>query len=122
MKRDDQMLSLRLQNEANRERLVQNAKDRDRALNNNSNGEVPLPVDLEDNTDPAPILDPTKTIVMHPGSQNLRIGFASDALPKTVPMVLATKFPPTEAESNEALPRRKSEAKTPEEQYGEEWS
>ena len=123
MKRDDQMLSLRLQNEANRDRLVQNAKDRDRALNNNSN-EVPLPMDLQmdDGSDPAPSLDPSKIIVIHPGSQNLRIGFASDALPKTVPMVLATRFSHTEEESNEAIPRRKFEARTPDEQYGEEWS
>ncbi len=125
MKRDDQMLSLRLQNEANRDRLVQNAKDRDRALNNNSNGEVPLPLvdmQMEDGSTPAQSLDPSKIIVIHPGSQNLRIGFASDALPKTIPMVLATRFSHTEEESNEALPRRKFEARTPDEQYGEEWS
>ncbi|KAH8894798.1 actin-like ATPase domain-containing protein [Thozetella sp. PMI_491] len=121
MKRDDQILSLRLQNEANRDRLVQNAKDRDRALNN-TNGEVPLPLDLEDNAEPAPILDPSKIIVIHPGSQNLRIGLASDALPKTIPMTLATRFSHTEEESNEALPRRKFEGKTPDEQYGEEWA
>ncbi len=122
MKREDQILSLRLQNEANRERLVQNAKDRDRALNNNTNGEIPLPLDLDDAPEPAPSLDPTKIIVIHPGSQNLRIGFASDALPKSLPMALATKFSHTEEESNEALPRRKFEGRTPDEQYGEEWS
>ncbi|KAK3333158.1 actin-like ATPase domain-containing protein [Cercophora scortea] len=122
MKRDDQILSLRLQAEANRDRLVQSAKDRDRALNN-THGEVPLPLEDEDGPTPSnSFLDPTKIIVVHPGSQNLRLGFASDALPKTIPMVLATKYPQTEAEMYEALPRRQFEARSVDVQYGEEWS
>jgi actin-related protein 8 len=52
----------------------------------------------------------------------LRIGFASDALPKTIPMTLASKFPQTEAEMYEALPRRQFEARTIDLEYGEEWS
>ncbi len=44
MKRDDQVLALRLQAEATRDRLVQSAKDRDRALARNGHAEVPLPV------------------------------------------------------------------------------
>ncbi|KAB5523048.1 hypothetical protein GE09DRAFT_1153644 [Coniochaeta sp. 2T2.1] len=125
MKRDDQILSLRLQNEAARDRLVQTAKDRDRFLSNNANGEVPigLPDDQQDDIPASDdYQDPSKIIVIHPGSQNLRIGLASDALPKTVPMTLATKFPQTEAEMNEALPRRKFEAASTDEEYGEEWS
>ena len=125
MKRDDQILSFRLQNEANRDRLVQNAKDRDRAMNN-TNGEVPLPLDdLQGEDGPAPsttFMDPSKIIVIHPGSQNLRIGFASDALPKTIPMTLATKYPQTESEMHEALPRRQFEGRTMDQQHGEEWS
>lgn len=125
MKRDDQILSYRLQTEANRDRLVQSAKDRDRYLSN-TNGDLPPPLVEEQTEDavapPADHLDPTKIIVIHPGSQNLRIGFASDALPKTIPMTLATKFPQTESEMYEALPRRKFEAQTPDEEYGEEWS
>lgn len=125
MKRDDQILSLRLQNEANRDRLVQHAKDRDRALNNNS-VEVPLPLlDLQGEDGAAPgatVLDPSKIIIIHPGSQNLRIGFASDALPKTVTMTLATRFPQTESELHEPLPRRQLDGRTTEEKYGEEWS
>lgn len=124
MKRDDQILSLRLQAEVNRDRLVQGARDRDRALN--LNGDIPLPVDdLQGDDGPPPqttYLDPTKIIVIHPGSQNLRIGFASDALPKTIPMVLATPYTQTESEMHEALPRRQFEARTTEQQYGEEWS
>ncbi|KAK4247769.1 ARP8-like protein [Corynascus novoguineensis] len=125
MKRDDQILSYRLQSEANRERLVQNAKDRDRAMNTaNANGDVPLPLD-EGEEGPAPptgLMDPSKIIVIHPGSQNLRIGFASDALPKTIPMTLATKYPQTESEMHEALPRRQFESRTMDQQHGEEWS
>lgn len=126
MKRDDQVLALRLQAEANRERLVQTAKDRDRALARNGHVEVPLPVPEIQQEDGAPTandgLDSSKVIVIHPGSQNLRIGFASDALPKTIPMAIATKFPQTESEMYEALPRRQFEAKTTDQQYGEEWS
>ena len=124
MKRDDQILSLRLQSELNRDRLVQSAKDRDRALNY-TNGEVPLPLDElqgDDGPTATAYADPSKVIVIHPGSQNLRIGFASDALPKTIPMVLATKYPQTESEMYEALPRRQFEARTTEQQYGEDWS
>lgn len=125
MKRDDQILSYRLQSESNRDRLVQSAKDRDRYLNN-TNGEVPAPL-VEELPEDAQVpsadyLDPSKIIVIHPGSQNLRIGLASDALPKTIPMTLATKFPQTEAEMYEALPRRRLEAATPDEEYGEEWA
>ncbi|KAI1321862.1 hypothetical protein F5Y16DRAFT_388322 [Xylariaceae sp. FL0255] len=127
MKRDDQVLALRLQAEAARDRLVQSAKDRDRALARNGNAEVPLPIaaDIPSEEAQPPSndgMDPSKVIVIHPGSQNLRIGFASDALPKTIPMTIATKFPQTESELYEALPRRQFEAKTVEQQYGEEWS
>ncbi|UNI14017.1 actin-like protein arp8 [Purpureocillium takamizusanense] len=125
MKRDDQILALRLQNDATRDRLVQNARDRDRILSKPANGELPLPVpDLveEDGAaTPSGGVDPSRIIVVHPGSQNLRIGFASDALPKTIPTTLATKFPQTESDMYEALPRRQFEAKTTDQQYGEEW-
>ncbi|PKS11902.1 hypothetical protein jhhlp_001196 [Lomentospora prolificans] len=129
MKRDDQILALRLQSDASRDRMIQNAKERDRALAAKAaNSEVPLPIAELHGEDPAApaqdstAIDPSKVIVIHPGSQNLRIGFASDALPKTIPMTLATKFPQTESEMYEALPRRQFEAKTPEQQYGEEWT
>lgn len=125
MKRDDQILALRIQNDATRDRLVQNARDRDRFLSKPANGELPLPIpDLaEDDGAPTPSggVDPSRIIVIHPGSQNLRIGFAGDALPKTIPMTLASRFPRSESEIHEALPRRQFEAKTPDQQYGEEW-
>jgi actin-related protein 8 len=126
MKRDDQILALRIQNDATRDRLVQNAKDRDRALARSGNAEVPIIIpELQVDDGPSPAtdaMDASKVIVIHPGSQNLRIGFASDALPKTIPSTLATKFPQTEAEMHEALPRRQFEAKTVDQQYGEEWA
>lgn len=126
MKRDDQILALRLQSDASRDRMVQNARDRDRALSKPANGELPLPLPEPVEEDPAgtsaAVIDPSKIIVIHPGSQNLRIGFASDALPRTIPMTLATKFPQTESDMYEALPRRQFEAKTTDQQYGEEWS
>ncbi|KAJ4312989.1 actin-like protein arp8 [Fusarium piperis] len=126
MKRDDQVLALRLQSDATRDRLVQSARDRDRALSKTANGELPLPVaelaEEDGATTPSTGMDPSRVIVIHPGSQNLRIGFASDALPRTIPMTLATKFPQTETEMYEALPRRQFEAKTTDQQYGEEWA
>ena len=50
----------------------------------------------------------TKVIVIHPGSQNLRIGLASDALPKTVPMVVARRWKCNESEEagGESSPKR----------------
>lgn len=47
----------------------------------------------------------SKTIVIHPGSQNLRIGLATDALPKTIPMVVARRSEHSEAEG-EPSPKR----------------
>ncbi|KAF3356653.1 hypothetical protein VDGD_06463 [Verticillium dahliae] len=125
MKRDDQILATRLQNDATRDRLVQNAKDRDRALASNGNAEVPLIIpEIHGDDAPSEVggLDPSKVIVIHPGSQNLRIGFASDALPKSIPMTLANKYPQTEADAHDSIPRRQADAQTADEQYGEEWS
>ena len=53
-------------------------------------------------------LSGSKVIVIHPGSQNIRLGLASDALPKSVPMVIARKWPCNESEEGgtEAMPRR----------------
>lgn len=126
MKRDDQVLALRLQSDATRDRLVQTTRDRDRLLSKPASGELPLLVpdvaEEDGATTPSGAVDPSRIIVIHPGSQNLRIGFASDALPKTIPMALGTRFPQTESEMYEALPRRNPEAKTTEQEYGEEWS
>ncbi|CAK7236378.1 Actin-like protein arp8 [Sporothrix curviconia] len=121
MKRDDQVLALRVLNEANRDRLVQNAKDRDRALNRDDAPAEQQGTDFPLNM-PSEGTDISKVIVIHPGSQFLRIGFSTDVLPKTVPMCLATKYQRTESEEYESLPRRQLEAQKIDQQYGEEWS
>lgn len=100
LKRDDQILAYRLQQEENRNRMTKQAKDRDRAL---AQGKPVGPDgDVEMDEDPDEVQDEmskgTKTIVVHIGSQNLRIGLASDALPKTVPMVIAKKSQNSESE------------------------
>jgi actin-related protein 8 len=48
----------------------------------------------------------SKIIVIHPGSQNLRLGFASDALPKSIPNVIAKKSDKAEFEIQERWPKR----------------
>jgi actin-related protein 8 len=122
LKRDDQILAYRLQNEEARNRMAKAAKDRDRSLAM-SKTEAPLP-DSEAQADGDPMMadadededeeeeeEPpvvgSKTLVMHVGSQYLRIGLASDALPKTVPMVIARRAPQSESEENGGEPRPK---------------
>ncbi|KMW66763.1 hypothetical protein BDDG_11715 [Blastomyces dermatitidis ATCC 18188] len=115
LKRDDQILAYRLQNEENRNRMTKSAKDRDRALAM-AKTELPLPepeLDADGDTgegangESAEELVGSKTIVMHVGSQNLRIGLASDALPKTTPMVIARKSHENEAEEGGGEPKPK---------------
>lgn len=64
----------------------------------------------------------SRTIVIHVGSQNLRLGLATDALPKTVPMVIARKSNRCEAEDGEPKPKRMrlDENMPSEEWFGEE--
>ena len=127
MKRDDQILPFRLQNEANRDKMIRNAKDKDRALARTGNTDVPTPTNMEgapedDDAAANDGFDPSKIIVIHPGSQNLRIGLASDALPKSIPMCLAVKWAKTESEESEPRPKRQKLDCTPEQQFGEEFS
>jgi actin-related protein 8 len=129
MKRDDQILPLRLQAEANRERMIRTAKDRDRALARTGNTDVPapLPDDIDFGAEDAGVdssegLDASKIIVIHQGSQYMRIGLASDALPKTVPMVTGMQWARTESEQHEPRPRREDFEAAPEQQFGEEFA
>lgn len=64
----------------------------------------------------------SKTIVINVGSQNMRLGLATDALPKTVPMVIAKKSARSEAEDSEPRPKRVKldENAPPEEWFGED--
>lgn len=97
--------------------MTTNAKDRDRALAQSRPGEALMPeidMDLDDDVgmDEGTGLTGqdafgSKIIVLHPGSQNLRIGLASDALPRTVPMVIARKWDTNESEEDCGEPRPK---------------
>jgi actin-related protein 8 len=130
LKRDDQILAYRLQQEESRNRMTKQAKDRDRALAQGRplgpDGDVEMDDEQDEAQDEA--CKGTKTIVIHIGSQNLRIGLASDALPKTVPMVIAKKAQKSESEEGDGEPKPKrvklddgSDAE-PEKQFGEQVS
>ncbi|KAF2153169.1 actin-related protein, ARP8 class [Myriangium duriaei CBS 260.36] len=110
MKRDDQILALRLQNEEARNRMTKAARDKDRALAQNGASADP-DVDMDDDAQGDEAMETeafgSKTIVIHPGSQNLRIGLATDALPRTVPMVIARRSDVSESEEGDGEPQPK---------------
>ncbi|KAJ5731847.1 hypothetical protein N7493_003328 [Penicillium malachiteum] len=133
LKRDDQYLAFRLQNEEARTKMTKSAKDRDRALamakTEAAEGEAEADGDanMEDAEETPAEAAGSKVIVIHVGSQNLRIGLSSDALPKTVPMVIARKAKTSESEDQEEPnpKRQKRDDGTPEEPehlFGTEWS
>ncbi|KAL3437263.1 hypothetical protein BDV09DRAFT_163383 [Aspergillus tetrazonus] len=136
LKRDDQYLAFRLQNEENRNRMAKKAKDRDRAMamekaNDSGIAEPEAEMDgdtnMEEAEEAATEAIGSKVVVIHVGSQNLRIGLSSDALPKTVPMVIARKSTTNEAEDQEE-PRPKrlkledGSEMEPEKKFGPEFS
>lgn len=111
LKRDDQVLALRLQQEERLDRRKKAAVDLDRARAQNGQ-EGPFP-DVDPEMDEDVAMDDvdgenygSKTIIIHVGSQNLRLGLATDALPKSVPMVIARRAERTEAEDSEPVPKR----------------
>jgi actin-related protein 8 len=135
LKRDDQLLAFRLQNEEARNRMTKTAKDRDRALALGKPAEVDGDTEMDGDTVMEDVNEETpaeaagsKVIVIHVGSQNLRIGLASDALPKTVPMVIARKSKMNESEEEGVEPRPKrvkldeddDDGLEPEKQFGPE--
>lgn len=97
--------------------MTTTAKDRDRALAQarpeEFSGEPYMDIDDDVGIDESGGMlsgqDPlgSKVIVIHPGSQNLRIGLASDALPKTMPMVIAKKWKFSESEEGDGEPKPK---------------
>lgn len=113
MKRDDQILALRLQAEETRNRMTKAARDRDRVLAQidavttevEFNGDDAIENSMQAGTDSD--AGGSRIIVIHPGSQNLRIGLSSDALPKTIPMVIARKSDKNEVEHADTEPRPK---------------
>jgi actin-related protein 8 len=109
LKRDEQILAYRQQQDEARSRMVKLAQDRDRAMNAGTAVGPDGDVDMEDEQEAAEdeVSAGTKTVVIHLGSQNMRIGFASDALPKTVPMVVAWQAAQSECEEGDGEPRPK---------------
>ena len=136
LKRDDQILPLRLLLEERRNLMISKAKDKDRNFAKGGDADVAdQDVDMdedaveEDEDDVSGEEIPgSKIVIIHPGSQNLRIGLASDALPKTLPMVVARKSKQAEFEEAEAEPlpkRQKMDDGTPlppPDIFGEEFS
>ncbi|KAL2834432.1 hypothetical protein BDW59DRAFT_168690 [Aspergillus cavernicola] len=135
LKRDDQNLAFRLQNEENRNRMAKSAKDRDRALAMAKANDLGVPeaeteadgdTNMDDDEESAETLG-SKVVVIHIGSQNLRIGLSSDALPKTIPMVIARKSATSEFEDREE-PRPKrlklddGSEMEPEKKFGSEFA
>lgn len=106
-----------MQAEENRNRLTKAARDKDRALAQQGVNESSMVVDGgqpdDDELAEAEMkqevagVPGSRTIIIHPGSHNLRIGLASDPLPKTVPMVIARKAEQNESEINGEEPRPK---------------
>ncbi|PIG69160.1 chromatin remodeling complex subunit (Arp8) [Aspergillus arachidicola] len=135
LKRDDQYLAFRLQNEEARNRMTKTAKDRDRALAMAKANDLGIPeadaddgdTNMEDAEEATAETVGSKVIVIHVGSQNLRIGLASDALPKTIPMVIARKSTTSESEDREEpCPKRlktdDGSELEPEKMFGSEFS
>ncbi|KAG8529983.1 uncharacterized protein KY384_005465 [Bacidia gigantensis] len=136
LKRDDQILPLRLILEERRSRMIRMAKEKDRSLFRGADSEIPdQDVDMDDEgieEGPEALTGQeavgSKVIVVHPGSQNLRIGLASDALPKSIPMVIARRWKSTETEedSDKRCPKRRrlnsDEEPRPEHLFGEDFS
>ncbi|KAI9843503.1 MAG: actin-like protein arp8 [Thelocarpon superellum] len=139
LKRDDQMLVLRLQNEEARNQMTKAARDRDRALAQSSRNELALPdrdVEMKDaageengeNAEDSQEALGSKVIVIHPGSQNLRIGLANTALPKTTPMVVARRWSHNESEEAAVPPKPKrvkvdeEDPEEPEQMFGNEFA
>jgi len=130
LKRDEQFLAVRYPKDEERARIVQEARDKDRARALGvpaTEGATPQVADetMEDaEVSFASRTDISKLIVIHPGSQNLRIGLGSDALPKTVPMVIARKWKESEDEEDEGEPspkRMKVEGAVPADALPEKW-
>jgi actin-related protein 8 len=123
-------LALRLQADERLDRRKRAAVDIDRARAHGAAEGVPYgepdPDQDVDDDEPMDDIDSenygSKTIILHPGSQNLRLGLATDALPKTVPMVIARKSDHTESEVSEPRPKRLKTDGPSEEWFGEDFA
>lgn len=105
--------------------MVQQARDKDRALAGISSEAVEDSVmedaDNVENT-PVPEAAGSKLVIIHPGSQNLRIGMGNEVLPKSIPMCIARRWKENESEEGDGEPspkRLKIDSELPSER--EEW-
>jgi actin-related protein 8 len=128
LKREEQYLAFRAPQEEATARMVQAARDKDRALAFGAppDGAAEQVQDdaAEDNALPSTQDDSAKLVIIHVGSQNLRIGFGTDALPKSLPMVIARKWHENEAEEGDGEPspkRLKVDGVVPAAAYPEKW-
>ncbi|KAF2191321.1 actin-like ATPase domain-containing protein [Zopfia rhizophila CBS 207.26] len=130
LKRDDQFLAYRTQAEEARNRMVREARDKDRALAQGVHTEGTTDVADEGAVDETTVAIgskeayASKLIILHVGSQNLRIGLGTDALPKSVPMVIARKWKENESEEDGGEPRpkrQKVDGVIPADAYPEKW-
>jgi actin-related protein 8 len=122
LKRDEQYLAVRYPHDEELARTVREARDKDRAMAQGVETEAAEDVDEAGASYSRD--DPSRLIVLHVGSQNLRIGLGSDALPKTVPMVIARKWKESESEEDEVEPspkRMKFEGTVPADVLPEKW-
>ena len=117
--------------------MTAKARDRDRELAQANPNEAPpsgLDLDMDDDPGMEDAGEPltgqdalgSKVIVIHPGSQNLRIGLASDDMHKKDHIVLPRKWHMSESEEDGGEPspkRRRTDDGSqlePEEIFGEE--
>jgi actin-related protein 8 len=95
--------------------MVREARDKDRALAQSSRLGEEGAADVADDATTEDAIAAmgskeayaSKLIVLHVGSQNLRIGLGTDALPKTIPMVIARKWRENESEEHGGEPKPK---------------
>lgn len=103
LKRDEQIMVLREQQEqAFREQLEKDQKAAQFPPDTSIDGELKDEAAEEAEVERFG----SKIIVLHPGSQNLRVGLASDALPKSIPNVIARRAEKSECEVEEPAPKR----------------
>lgn len=111
--------------------MIKQAKDRDRALAQGGTVGLDGDIEMEEGEEEAEdeASSGAKTVVIHIGSQNLRVGLANDALPKTVPMVIARRSTQSESEEGDGEPAPKrakldngQTPPEPEKRFGEDFA